>query len=139
MLRRCHLPGRSRTRQVRAKQYRRRPTASDTAVQSGMDAARNFTEDPLAKSTPDGPTTLFQEISIHRTPSYGVSGFKVAQEVRYQILSRLELGQRLADGTRKVVQRVEDARLESAEEMSRETYERAPAKPSRAAIHIHLE
>ena len=49
----------------------------------------------------------------------------MTQDIRYQILSRLELSPRTADGSRKVNQIVEQSHLGQADEMLRGTYEKA--------------
>ena len=72
---------------------------------------------PADESGP--PDTLFQEIDMHRRPSYGIGGGAMAQDIRYLILSRLNLQPRQADATRTVTQEVLGTRLKQADEMSR--------------------
>jgi hypothetical protein len=97
-----------------------RQAATQPAPDSGSAAA-----DPSTKSSADAATVLYQVIDMHRRPSFGLSGISMAQDIRYQILSRLELSPRAADGSRKVNQIVEQSHLGQADEMSRGTYEKA--------------
>ena len=94
------------------------PTTPDSAVQPSMAPGKE-------EAAQDAVTTLYQVIDIHRRPAWGIAGMMVTQEMRYQILTRLALMSRQADGTRKVTQKVEQVRLLQADEMSRATYESA--------------
>ncbi|MHB8973419.1 MAG: DUF4339 domain-containing protein [Pirellulaceae bacterium] len=80
---------------------------------------------PSTQLPADATSVLYQVIDMHRRPSFGLSGISMTQDIRYQILSRLELAPRAADGTQKVIQVVEQSRLDQADEMSRGTYETA--------------
>lgn len=69
-----------------------------------------------------GPRVLFQTVEIHRRPSFIVNRATVTQELRYRIVSRLEIGARAKDGSRKIVQIVERTHLDHADVMSRGIY-----------------
>ncbi len=94
------------------------PATESPSGTAGTAAAS--TTDSLPTADESGPPgTLFQEIDMHRRPSYGIAGGAMAQDIRYLILSRLNLQPRQADATRTVTQEVLGTRLKQADEMSR--------------------
>jgi hypothetical protein len=105
------------------------PTAADDTPVASTDpplpgiAAENVTPSPLPTSTgrqeDDGPRVLFQSVEIHRRPTFVMPGITMPQELRYRIVSKLEVARRAADGSRKVVQIIESTHLDHADEMSR--------------------
>jgi hypothetical protein len=68
---------------------------------------------------------LFQELDIKRTPKFAVLGAITAQDLRYQILSELRIGEGDKQELRPVEQTVKDARLLAADELSAETFEQS--------------
>ena len=85
------------------------------------------TSSPPASGLPpvDAPALLYQRVEVLHEPSYEISGLNMADKSRYQILSKLELRPRAADGSREVSQVIEQTRLEMAGDTSRELYESA--------------
>ena len=71
------------------------------------------------------PVVLYQDVHIHRKPSFVVSGLPVSQEMKYRILSRLEVQPRTQDGTTKVVQFVENTWLFAADDLSRAAFQKS--------------
>ncbi|NLX56986.1 MAG: DUF4339 domain-containing protein [Planctomycetaceae bacterium] len=95
------------------------PAVPDPAPQSPSVA-------PEAEAAPDPVASQYQVIDLHRWFNSGVAGLMVvSQNMHYQILARLELAPRQADGTRQVTQVVEQTRLVQADEMSRATCQSA--------------
>ncbi|MCO6458726.1 MAG: hypothetical protein J5I93_25750, partial [Pirellulaceae bacterium] len=100
------------------------PTAAPSAAASPAVTQSSSSESP----TPQPPaaaekrTVLYQEVEIQRRPTYSVQGVTIPQHVHYRILSRLEIEPPGADGQRTVIQYIEDARLEQADELSRATF-----------------
>jgi len=81
---------------------------------------------PAAEVAPGPVASQYQVIDLHRWFNSGVAGLMVvSQDMHYQILARLELMPRQADGTRQVTQVVEQARLVQADETSRATCQSA--------------
>jgi hypothetical protein len=80
-------------------------------------------------SSPAGDSsTLYQVVDIQCRSSGGIEGMMMTQERRYQILTRLTMGPRQEDKSRSVTQVVEQVRLQSADEMSRASYDEALRK-----------
>ncbi len=69
------------------------------------------------------PAELFQEISVLRKPTFVVQGVTIAQEIQYQIHSKLQLGPVGSDGTREVSQVILDTRLEKSDPLSRAAFQ----------------
>ncbi len=74
------------------------------------------------------PPVLYQLVTLHRRPSYGMVMKAMSQDIQYTILSQLNLQPRLADGSFRVMQRVLGAHLDRSDEMSQRTYETSLAK-----------
>ena len=84
------------------------------------------TSSPAAGLPPvDAPALLYQRVEVLHDPSYEILGQNFADKSRYQILSKLELSPRAADGSREVSQVIEQTRLELAGDTTRELYESA--------------
>lgn len=81
------------------------------------------THPPVALPRIERPRVLYQEIVIHRRPSFGVMGTSMDQDIQYAILTRLERQPPLDDGTFRVLQEVVDTRLDRSDPMSRAAYE----------------
>lgn len=73
----------------------------------------------------DAPALLYQRVEVLHDPSYAILDQNFADKSRYQVLSKLELSPRAADGTREVSQVIEQTRLELAGDTTRELYESA--------------
>ena len=86
-------------------------------------ATESTTASPLPQSTDrpkdDGPRVLFQTLEIDRRPTFVIPGMTLPQELRYRIVSQLEIAARAADGSRKVVQIIECTYLDHADDLSR--------------------
>ena len=79
---------------------------------------------PAASLPPvDAPALLYQRVEVFDDQSYEILTTSIADKTRYQILSKLELRPRAADGSREVSQVIEQTRLELAGELTRELYE----------------
>ncbi|MHB0956198.1 MAG: hypothetical protein ACYC0X_07455 [Pirellulaceae bacterium] len=101
---------------------------TDAAGESTAQSAPATVPDVLgttSASTADAMSVRYQLIDMHRRPSFGLTGISMTQDIRYQILSRLELSPQAPDGSQKVTQVVERSHLDRADEMSRATYETA--------------
>ena len=73
------------------------------------------------KPKSDAHRTLYQQVEILRRPRFSIQGLETAQEIRYQLSSRLDIELR-PDGRRKVVQYVQDTQLLQADDLSRDTF-----------------
>jgi hypothetical protein len=68
------------------------------------------------------PQTLYQQVDVQRKPSFSIPGFPATtQNIHYQVLSRLDV-ELQEDGTKKVVQFVQDTKLIAADDLSRSTF-----------------
>jgi hypothetical protein len=79
---------------------------------------------PPPTSTPPNKQagrTLFQQVEIVRNPRFSIQGLETAQNIRYVLLSRLDIAPP-ADGRRKVVQFIQDTKLLAADDLSRDTF-----------------
>jgi len=68
---------------------------------------------------------LYQALDIHRQPTMSVLGSVVAQNIHYQILSELKVGEPNQEGLREVSQQVKNTRLVTADATSRGTFEKS--------------
>lgn len=71
----------------------------------------------------DAPALLYQRVEVFDEQSYEILTTSIGDKSRYQILSKLELRPRAADGSREVSQVIEQTRLELAGDLTRELYE----------------
>jgi len=96
---------------------------------------------PTADSTTAAPSTVsgesapaskletfFQEVDIQKNPTFAILGTESSQNIHYQLLSELRLGPPDERGIRKVDQIVKNARLISADDLSRGYYEESLRK-----------
>ncbi len=97
--------------------------ASGAEIQAGRVPTTGQTASGPSREQKDGAATLYQHIDVQRSPKFAVHGMAMDQRIRYAILSRLEVQARIQDGTRKVVQHVEETRLEQADDLSRSTFQ----------------
>ena len=72
--------------------------------------------------------TLFQEVDVQRNPTFAILGTETTQNLHYQMLSELRVGLPDERGIRKVDQSVKNARLISADELSRGMFEESLRK-----------
>ena len=79
---------------------------------------RSFGRSAVETRSDGPPGVLFQEVLIHRRPSFGVLMMSVTQDIQYAIMSRLNLQPRSADGSFRVIQEVLRTRLDRADAMS---------------------
>ncbi|MCA9173402.1 MAG: DUF4339 domain-containing protein [Planctomycetales bacterium] len=77
---------------------------------------------PSKQPWPAEPLQLFQEVDIHRRPTFMLPGIEIVQDIRYVVLSRLHLGAVDGDGNREVTQYIEGTRLLKADDLSRATF-----------------
>ncbi len=82
-----------------------------------------LTGTPPGPTADDGTTTLYQVINFQSRSSNGLQGLTMAQERKFQILTRLTIEPRRPDQSRHVRQTVEQVRLDAADPLSRATYE----------------
>jgi hypothetical protein len=68
-------------------------------------------------------TTVFQEIDIQRAPKFSILGAVSIQDLRYQLLSELNVSQQDDKGVRTVGQLVLDTRLVKSDDLSRPMFE----------------
>ena len=66
-----------------------------------------------------GVVVLYQELDVARNPKFIVQGLPFDQELRYQVLSEFRIGKLQENGSRTVEQTVIDAKLVSADALSR--------------------
>ena len=110
------------------------PVATDAPPKPSGELATTRPASPPASSTPLSPAsqaalsqktqTLYQEVDVQRAPKFTVEGFPLpAQELRYQLLSELQVGEPDQSGNRSVEQRVIDTKLVLTDELSRPTIE----------------
>lgn len=69
--------------------------------------------------------TLYQELDVKRTPRFAVLGVVTAQDLRYQMLSELRVGEADEKGLRTVEQTVKETRLIAADELSQAMFEQS--------------
>jgi hypothetical protein len=82
------------------------------------------TSSPAAGLPPvDAPALLYQRVEVFHDLSYEILTTSIPDKSRFQILSKLELSPRAADGSREVSQVIEQTRLELAGDTTRELYE----------------
>jgi hypothetical protein len=79
------------------------------------------TPPPTSKAPPNSHRTLVQEVEIIRRPRFSIQGLTTAQEIRYRLISWLDVESQ-ADGSRKVLHYIQDTQLIAADELSRETF-----------------
>ncbi len=104
----------------------KRPVASGSSAAGPPAASPPAAGLPAAGLPPvDAPALLYQRVEVLHDPSYEILGQNFADKSRYQILSKLELRPRAADGSREVSQVIEQTRLELAGDTTRELYESA--------------
>ncbi|MCH7725833.1 MAG: DUF4339 domain-containing protein [Planctomycetes bacterium] len=69
------------------------------------------------------PVTLFQELDVIRNPRFVVQGLPIEQQIKYRMLSQLQVSEPDADGIRRVAQVVLDTKLDKADELSRAIFQ----------------
>ena len=69
-----------------------------------------------------GPCVLFQTLEIERKPTFVMPGITISQELRYRIVSQLQIAACAADGSRKVVQIIERTYLDHADDLLRSVF-----------------
>jgi hypothetical protein len=72
---------------------------------------------------PQKTTIIFQEIDIQRAPKFAILGAVSVQDLRYQLLSELRVGEPDDKGVRSVGQLVYDTRLVKSDDLSRAMFE----------------
>lgn len=103
--------------------------ANDNAsVSPSAERSHPSTTPDRASPPPSDSPTLYQVVDIQCRSSGGIAGMMMTQERRYQILTRLTMGPRQEDKSRSVTQVVEQVRLQTADEMSRTSYDEALKK-----------
>ena len=113
------------------------PTATPSPVSTVPEAAGPDKEpDPQPVSVPEPrpnpePVTLspdyvvFQEIQVQRTPQFSIAGTVMGQDLKYKLLSELSVSSPDERGIRTVAQVIRGARLVSADEMSKASFEKS--------------
>jgi len=94
-----------------------------------------------SSSTPrDTPKTraLFQKVDVQRTPKFSILGTVMVQDLRYQLLSELHIGEPDQEKVRKVEQVVRDTRLLKADDLSRAMFEDSLAKIKGAQFYYKV-
>ncbi len=103
-----------------------RPTetaASETpATKSSPKDTTVSPAEPGPSDADGGPRVFYQTLDIHRRPTFVVLGTTLAQELRYRIVSQIEIGTPDDMGARRAVQIIERTRLLQADDLTRAAY-----------------
>jgi hypothetical protein len=107
-------------------------TPPSTAPSQAAPPADNASPPPPAASGQGSSAgkleTLFQEVDVQRNPTFAILGTETTQNLHYQMLSELRVGQPDERGNRKVDQTVKNARLINADDLSRAMFEESLRK-----------
>ena len=110
------------------------PTApSPSAIKLNPDSStssRDGTPTTSPMTTPPPPArrkayTVFQEVEIQRVPQFSIAGQVFGQDLRYKLLSEIQVSQPDDRGRRTIDQVIIETRLVSADEMSKASLEKS--------------
>ncbi|MDA1018014.1 MAG: hypothetical protein O3A00_26595 [Planctomycetota bacterium] len=76
---------------------------------------------PQLEWTLERGQTLFQLVSVDQQSMFNIQGLQQATMLKYRVLSRFDVLEHLADGTRTLKQTILDARLDQADPLARAT------------------
>jgi hypothetical protein len=108
---------------------------------TGLDAAPPGGPLPTTQGTPmsDGrPSILYQEVDLHRRPSFKLVIKSLTQDIHYKIYSQLKLEPRSEDGSFRVTQQVFNTELVRADAMSSGRYQEELRKLIGRQFHYTL-
>ena len=102
------------------------PQDAEASLDSSQGSSRIVNQPLTPANQPEqarSTATVFQEIDIQRTPKFAIFGAVSVQDLRYQLLSEVRVGEPDNKGVRSVGQLVYDTRLIKSDDLSRAMFE----------------